>query len=202
MSLKTLKRVQPLHAERIPPDGDDGQPAVVIGQTQSGNTLYQRTLIRAAKQKAPVLGEDGRQVYAKHPTTGEPLYSKWRNQRHERLQFFTLESDGQGNLYIQEYQPPSQDELRDQKRKAKVAETQARLAEALVDNDVSPEAFVMALKGGELGEEDSTVNGRIVYPVRRGGGHWTLSDGSAFRGNEQAAKDAEAALQASVGIES
>lgn len=150
-----LAKIEAFHAAAIPPKGDDGKDALPIGNTPDGRLIYTRTIIRPAKNKAPQTDPlTGEQVWTKHPTTGEKLYARWRNVREERVQTFTLESDGRGNLYVQEYAPPSPEDLARQERERKIVEVQGQIAEALVDNDLSVDALIAALKPARKGKAD------------------------------------------------
>lgn len=143
----TLATIEPVHAPLVPPKGDDGKAAVPIGHTPDGRLIYTRTIIRPAKQKVPKLDPvTGEQEWARHPTTGEKLYSRWRTVREERTQTFTLESDGANNVYVQEYHPPTPEQIAKAERDRRIEENRARLDEMMADEDFSPEDLFKALK--------------------------------------------------------
>lgn len=146
----TLAKIEPVHAYPTPPKGDDGQPSKIVGHTSTGAAIYERTIIRPAKDKVPEVDpETGQQKWAKHPTTGEKLYSRWRAVRTERTQQFTLESDGRCNLYVQEYQPPSAEEVQAQKDAAAAETFQRDLAQAAVKEGLSVADLLAAIKGDD-----------------------------------------------------
>lgn len=189
-----LATISPIHAETVLPLGDDGKEAVQVGTVKGwgGKTvpLYERTIIRAAKEKAPEIDPvTGEQKWELHPTTAQPLYPRWKNRREERKQRFTLESDGHANLYIREYFPPTAEEIKRQETEAKAAAFKDDLARLAAERGIDAESLLARLMESQGAEEPGASYPQMVSP-----GRWVLSNGQKFQGKKAEAEAAEAAL--------
>lgn len=139
-------RVAPLHANLTPPAG-----AVPAGVTHTGKQLFK--LKRTMARSVPRLDEDGKQMFRVNPTTGEALpgMPKLRKPEiYEEEQLFYLESDGHNNVHKVMWTPPSEEELRRAQRRQQVASVKDQLAEILVDEGITPQDLVAAIRGGKV----------------------------------------------------
>lgn len=187
-----LAQIQPAHADMNKvPMGDDGKPSVAVMTLPNGKVVWKRKLIRAKHE--PELGADGKQVWALHPTTAQPLYKRYIRRRAERDQMFTMESDGHMNIYTQDYYPPSPEEQERAERALAMQQKQAAFFDALGRSNISPEGMdsLIAVLAGQGDEEVEAPE----FPKKAAGvGQWLLSDGSKFKGKKAEAEAAEAAI--------
>jgi hypothetical protein len=63
----------------------------------------------------PETGEE-RQVWRKHAVTGEPLVAKRRPVVYDETKIFYMESQGNGNVAMVPWKPPSPEELAGRRR--------------------------------------------------------------------------------------
>ncbi len=137
-------RVAPLHANLTPPTG-----AVPAGVTHTGKQLFKLT--RTMARSVPRLDEDGKQMFRVNPTTGEALpgMPKLRKPEiYEEEQLFYLESDGHNNVHKVFWTPPSEEDLRAAQRRQEIAGVKDQLAEMLVDEGITPQDLIAAIRGG------------------------------------------------------
>lgn len=140
-------RIRSVHANLTPPPG-----AVPAGVTRTGKQLY--ALKRKMARSVPRLDEKGQQMFRVNPTTGEALpgMPKLRKPEiYEEEQLFYLESDGHNNVHKVFWTPPSEEELRAAQRRQQVDSVKDQLAEMLVDEGISPQDLVAAIRGGTAG---------------------------------------------------
>lgn len=211
--MRTLAKVKPVHAELIPPQG-----ARATGVTPDGKQLY--TITRKRSRPVPrteiVPGLDGipieRQVWRKNQMTGEPLYPVNRPQVYEETILFYLESQGNNNVELHPYIPPSAEQLAREERARRVAEMREGLAEALVDAGLTPAELLARIKQPDSGsitvadlpvtltDETNTVTTAPVdlveYPVYMPPGRWQFSNGRILKCKKEEAVAIEAELQA------
>lgn len=205
-NVDSLPKIQPHATELIPPEG-----AKPVGVHTDGRVIYEMKipdLTKIAKNKVHVTDpETGEPLYKKHPNTGEKMYPIMRAVPHFRIQRFVLQRDGHGNVYKRENFEPTPEEISFLKKLQEKREFSERLADIAVERGISADELVLRM----LGASDTVQNkpGQVTvnvpeedleYPHYRGGGHWTLSDGSAFRGSRDAAMAAESTIMAQAAI--
>ncbi len=212
-----LEKIAPLHPDKVPPQG-----SVMAGTTPWGDQLYR--LRRARSKSVPAYDEDGKRMY-RRSLTGDKLYPMNRPELYEEELLFYLHSEGNGNVVMVPWSPPTQEQIDQKKRKETIKEMQEKLAEKLVDSGMSPDEAVARLVGGvpmteyvvddEPAVEETVAevvvekpkkkkakkappvdeSGRVVFPYMYGPGMWKLSDESTFRGKKADAIEAEKALK-------
>jgi hypothetical protein len=199
---KLISRLQKFSASNIaPPVGSK-----VAGITPDGKQLYELETqrVRAVPRIDPKTGE---RVFAKHPTTAEPLYGKNVPERYVQKRLFIMEDQGNGNAGPQAYHQPSPEELAKEQRSLKVKAMEGKLAEALVDLGVdsvedlarrltgangAPQTITAAPDATQSNDQDKQkVEITLGIPEHQGAGWWVLSNGEKFRGSEKAAEDRE-----------
>ena len=217
--MRRLTRIKPTHAELIPPLG-----AVAAGVTPDGKQLY--TLTRKRSRPIPrmeiVPGPDGvpieRQVWRKNQMTGEPLYAVFKREDFEETILFYLESQGNNNVEIHPYVPPSAEQLAREDRTRRIAEMREGLAEALVDAGLTPAELLARVAKPTvpavsaepstttfadvpitLTDETNTVTSApvdpTVYPLYMPPGRWKLSSGAIVKCKKDEAELMETELQ-------
>lgn len=201
-NVDSLPRIKPHATELIPPEG-----AKPVGVHSDGRVIYEMEipdLTRIAKNKVHVTDpETGEPLYKKHPNTGEKMYPILKSVPFFRKQRFVLNRDGHGNVYKHENFEPTPEEISHLAKLREKREFSERLADLAVERGISADELVLRM----LGVSDTVSNkpGEVTikvpeeeleYPHYRGGGHWTLSDGSSFRGSRDAAMAAESTLMA------
>lgn len=137
----TLQRLRPILVDLIPPDG-----ARMIGTTAQGLPIYQETIVRAGPVE-PMLDTEGKEVWVKHPTTGEPMYRRNTRKPVSRTRFIVPNQQGNGNLSWDEYNPPTATEIQAKERREKIEHMKDNLAAVLVDQDLTPERLAELVKG-------------------------------------------------------
>lgn len=149
-----LKKIEPLHAQLIPPQG--AEPAGVTDDGKHQLYKLKRKMARGVPRMDPATGE---RMWRKHGVTGEPLYPLSRPEIYEEELLFYLESDGQGNVVMVDYSFPTPEELAERERRKQVDRMVPALAEALVDEGVTPENVIDALRGifAPRGDEPGVV---------------------------------------------
>jgi hypothetical protein len=181
--MQTLRKIQPLHANLTPPAG-----SVPIMVTPTGKQVYRLT--RQRSRAVPVY-ENGERAY-KRNANGDRYVALNTMELYEETLTFYLESDGNNNIQMVPWSPPTEAELAEAERQRKIAEMGGgRLGEALVDANLTPEQVLAA-----LAERPAAPQPQVEYPVHKGFGKWTLSNGSEFAGTKEDAHAAEAALHA------
>jgi len=196
----TFSRIQKINPELIPPAG-----SVPFGVTPSGRQLYRLATprSRAVPDIDPVTGQ---QRWRKNQMTGEPLYALNRPQSYEQVRIFYLESQGNGNVVLIPWAPPSAEELARAQKAQRVAEMQEKLAEALVDSGMEPVDLLASLKAKpsvttsatqsvNVEVPAATVTG-VTYPEMYAPGRWRLSNGTTMQGKRTDATEAEERVQA------
>lgn len=200
MGRGALRKIKPMFVEEIAPE-----EAEVIGRTPQGKLIFRRKRVRGRNVPLEV---DGQRVWETHPTTAKPLYPRNRLVRYEEEHTFTLQQDGQFNLYMEDYRPPSAEELEAERKKLAAAKLLPSLAEALVEEGIDVNDFMAFLKGkraeeaaevetDEPGPNPSpkpTGEDQVTYPAPAGVGRWKLSNGETIQGKKEDALKAEAAL--------
>lgn len=199
MSVNTLSQSPRIHPELKPPEG-----AVPAGVTHDGkHNLYKRTRPMVV-DKVPLLDEDGKRVTRKNRLTGEDIILRNKPVVEEVTDMFYLVDQGNGQIEMMPYTPPTPEELAAKAREEKIDQTSRQLSEALVDQDVDVADLIGAIKGRKAppeAEKDAS-EGEKSYPDMYGPGLWHLSaeheaacqagHEKGFRGNgEEAAAEAE-----------
>lgn len=177
--------ITPVHAEKIAPEG-----AEPWGVTPDGRQILR--LVTRRTHSVPRIGSDGKQEWALHPTTAQPIYPLRRHEPYDHVEIFTMESDGHCNVYKEPYTPPTAEQIAAESRQKKVAELMPALAGALVDAGLTPDQLVARLSGAQAVEAPEEA----AYPIWKGASNWQLSNGETVRGNREKATEAEAALHA------
>lgn len=166
----------------------------LVGHTPKGQPIYERTIDKG--KSVPRLDEEGNQIWTKHQTTGEPLVPMRMVVSNPQVERFVPVDGGNGTVYREPWTPESEESIRRKERERKMAEVQRQLAEGLVENDISVDALLSVLKGGDPTEVESDDDGDTPeYPVNHAPGRWTLSDGTKMKGTKDDALAAEAALK-------
>lgn len=227
MSSAATQKLEPLIVEVKPPVGMRMErdpksnrvsfhevPTTVHGTTPDGRTIYQQTIVRASEPEAVIDKETGEQAWAKHPTTGEPLYPKWKKKPEQRTRFIVPNNQGNGNLSWEEWSPASEAELANAERRRKGEAMRDVFVDALVEADISPDQLPSVLR--RLAEQRDEVVPEMTgsadataptdtepaaageFPKQAGAGRWKLSNGSFVNGKKVAAIAAEAALKAAL----
>lgn len=174
MSSRPLK-IRPLNVDvsaSLPPGAE------LAGHTKQGLPIYriQRVL---AKNEARI-DEDGEIVFAKHPTTGEPLYQKRQLVPQGKPGpdgkptwyvdvYVVPNQQGNGNLSWDDYTPPSAAEIAAAARERKIEEMLPELAGALIDSGLTPAQLAAALAGAPAAAPAAEV-AEIPPPAREGTG--------------------------------
>lgn len=140
--MQNLQQLPGVYAEPIPPEGSR-----VVGQLPSGQILFEREVVEHIGKEQVVI--NGVEQWKKHPTTGEPITPVMKNRFQTRTQRFVLHRGRNACNTIVEVVPPSPEETAHMERLRAINETKERLAEALVDNGVSIDALIGALKADD-----------------------------------------------------
>lgn len=193
--MKTLAKIKKFHPELIPPTG-----SVAYGVTPDGKQLYRLVRQRSTKRRKMEIGPDGREreVWRKNQMTGEPLYPVNEPVPYEEELIFYLESEGNGQVNMVKYTPPSPEELARAQKAQRVQDMQEQLAEALVDADITPSSLLDMLRGRKAAPAPKPAEPVVEYPVHLGGPRWQLSNGSVVSGKKVDAQRQEAELQAAI----
>jgi hypothetical protein len=202
---KVLTKIKPLHPQLIPPNG-----AEVFGVTPDGKQLY-RLVHPMARSVPDIDPETGEQAWRRHGVTNEPLVAKRKPEIYENVRVFYLESEGNGNVRMIPWAPPSPKELADAARRLRLVEVQEELVEGLVDSGISPAQLLQAAKdviGAERGlpeAQPATTSPTIdpgeppqppgKWPKNVAPKLWQLSDGTKFKGFKVEAVKAQAQLE-------
>ena len=196
----TLTKIEPLHAPLKPPRGSRQ-----AGQTPDGRQIWERDVPRS-RAVPDIDPATGHQKYRRAATTGEPLYGINKPERYTQHQVFTLESQGNNNVEMIPYCPPTPEELAADDRARKIAAMQPVLAATLVDAGLTPEDLVARLSQAVAPSPVAVVEPEQVvvsvsdqappaevFPQDKGGAVWLLSDGNKVRG-EVKAREAQDAI--------
>lgn len=203
----TLKRVEPLHAPIVPPQG-----AVAAGITPDGRQLYtlKRPRSRSVPRKDPNTGQE---MWRKHQTTGEPMYQLRRPEHYEETLLFTIESEGNGNNRMTPFRWPTDEEKAEVARKVAIEQMQGGLAAALVDRGFTPEKLLDAIAAldrpvvgtpvpvsaavqtvATVSEVPAELEAPVLYPAKDPNSNWwTLSNKQRVQG-EKLARESEARI--------
>ena len=200
----TFTRMQKINPELIPPAN-----AVAFGITPSGKQLY-RLVTPRTKAVPDVDPETGEQRWRKNQMTGEPLYPLNKPESYEQVRTFYLESQGNGNVQLVDWSPPSEEQLARAQKALRAAEMREALLEALVESGIEPSALVANLKAKPTPNEspaspvDPTAMGSTQTGPREpqmfAPGRWRLSNGEVVKGTRTDAIGAEEAVQAAVKV--
>lgn len=181
-----LTKIQPLHADLVPPAN-----AVPAGITPDHKQLWKltRKMARAVPRTDPDTGE---RTMRRHPINGEALYGLNKPEIYDQELVFYLESDGQGNVYMVEYRPPTPEQLAEQARQEQIAAMQGQLAEVFVDEGISPADLVKAIRDGRAAVGVPEVKrGKSRKPQTDGG---AAGDGAQEDGDEAPSTPAPSAV--------
>lgn len=206
--MQTLRQIKPLHPPLTPPEG-----AVAAGVTPFGAQLYRLTRRRA--RAVPDLDEKGEQKWRINRVTGEAAYRLYKPEVYDEHLLFYLHSQGNGNVSMVEWTPPTPEELAAQERERQIKQMMPAVAAAFVDKGITPEQLADWVRGGmpepavaeaEVTEPPKRSHRKgaarpaevVHYPLALGPDRWLLSDGSAFSGDLGDAEAAEAEAQAVV----
>lgn len=176
--------------ENKPPTG-----SVPAGMTPDGKQLYRLTRERSRPRpkfiEDPITGVKRRE-FAKNPMTGEPLYGKNEPEFYTETILFFLEDQGNGNVSIVPYTPPTQEQLDKVARDHKVKRIQGELAEKLVARNIDIDALLDALSKAPAAGPVAPVAAvaaagtppaplTIPEPKALGSGWYQLSNGDKVR---------------------
>ena len=194
---RTLAKIKKLNPELKPPTG-----SVVFGVTSDGKQLYR--LVQKRSRAVPLIDtKTGEQRFRKNQMTGEPMYGLNKPELYEHERIFYLESEGNGNINIVDYQAPTAEELAKTARRQRVEDMRERLAEALVDADVDPRDLVASLQQGtapvQKMKPSPAVTANVTtepasFPLMYAPGRWRLSNGTVMQGKKTDAEEAESAI--------
>lgn len=181
--------------------------AVAFGVTPDGKQLFKRTL-RRAKGVPKIDPKTGEQEWAKNPQNGEPLYKKNRPEIYTDDRIFYMEDQGNGNVAMVQWVPPSQKEVEEAEFRGKVTAMKDQLAETLVRRGVSVDDLLNSLVNGtplqaaalpiqssepqgeaEIVPEQAEI--KLGVAEHLGAGWWMLSNGTKFRGSKEDAEEQE-----------
>jgi len=117
--------------------------------------------------------------------TGEPLLPQNRPELYEQVRVFYLESQGNGNVGLVDYTPPTEAELAEADRQRRIEAVRDEFAAQVVDQGLSVAEILNRIKGDpvvvpEL-EEDVPEPDEPAFPRDLGGGWWRLSDGTKIQ---------------------
>ena len=170
MARQVLQKIKPFH----PPEAfKPPKAAEAAGVTPDGKQLFRRTVqcVRAvpryattpeavkrlaeleaqgasATEIAQTMNREGLRQYRKNQMTGELAYPLNRAEQYMEERTFYVESQGNGNNTLVSYSPPTPEQLAAEGRRRKVAALGGgRLAEVLVDQDITPEELAAVIKG-------------------------------------------------------
>lgn len=190
-----LRKLQPQHADLTQAIPSGARP---IGLTPDGT----RQLFRLRRERSrpvpdidPATGEVKKQ---KHAITGQPLYSIYKHEHYVETIDFYLESEGNFNVRMIPWLPPSPEEVATAERERRLREARAALDEALADAEIDPKALIAFLRRARPDEAEELAPANedgetadLAYPVHLGFGNWQLSDGSMVKGKKDKAIEAE-----------
>lgn len=201
---QTLSRIQPLHAELKPPRG-----AEPTGQVAHGQYPLYRMTRKMVVDKEVLRDDDGNEMWKTNPQ-GEKLYRMYRPIIGEEELLFYLQSDGQGNVVMVDYTPPTAEQIAAEQREQNVERAQRELAEALVDEGMTASELIAAIRG-PVPTPDADDEGAVPppdaeeepeereYPYNYGVGLWYLSeaheaaceagDAKGFKGSREEAEE-------------
>jgi len=191
-----VKKPFKIRSELIPPRG-----AKAVGTHTDGRVIYEMKdrLDPRATKKTPLLDPTtGDPMWKKNPATGEPMYPLLRAIAVRRDYRFVLERTGRGGVSLQENFEPSKKEVASMRAAREREVFGVDLAHEAVSRGLSAADMLDMLSGGKKIPSPNQPPPDVQYPWDRKGGHWTLSDGSKFRGSRAAAEDAEALIDPSV----
>jgi hypothetical protein len=194
MPIGTLRKIQPLHPQLIPPG--EAKPAGITDDGQHQLYRMSRRMARAV----PMLDKDGEREWKINRMTGERVLPRNKPEIYVENLLFFLESQGNGNVEMRQYVPMSDEEKRRRERAIQVEEQTPALIAALLDAGVTAETVKQWAQGGNAptaetpapparpdadepveGEDGETelepeVNAEgKPYPVMYGPGMWYLS---------------------------
>lgn len=207
--MSVLQKIKKLNVELLAPEG-----AVFVGNNDAGMPVYKRTIVRAGPHEA-MKDDKGNEVWVKHPTTGEPLYRRWRRKRMEITHFIIPNQQGNGNLSWDIYQPPTAEELSRMAQDREIEKLKDALPRLMVEKGITVESFLTALEAAsgraseapipepaavpEIPEMPNDEAASAIQPI--GGGYYLLSDGKTKVQGREKAIAAEAELRNPVGAE-
>lgn len=146
--MQALQQLPGVYAEVVPPEG-----ARRTGQMDAhGRDIYERELREPIRKVHVEI--NGVLQYKKHPTTGEPITPVLKNVWETRTQRFVIIRGRNGCNGILEVVEESAEERAHVERLKKIADVKEQIAEALVDNDLSVDALIAALKPARKGKAD------------------------------------------------
>ena len=177
MAANDMQKIKPLHPQLVPPEGSEPH-----GVTPDGRQVYK--LVTARSRSVLDKDDEGNQKYRKNQQTGEPMYRMRKPQFYEKTEIFTLESGGNGNVMKMKYAPPTDAELAAAERERKIVAMRDGLAEAFVDQGLSPAEAVAKLTGAK-------PEPGVEYPLHLNGARWQLSNGAIVTGKRGDAEAAE-----------
>ena len=202
----TLAQIKPIHPELIPPTG-----AEPWGRTLDNKQLYR--LVRRRSRAVPNIDKvTGEQRWRKNQMTGEPLYPLNRPEVYDEEFIFFLESQGNGNVSIVKYTPPSEEEMARARRAERLAQVKDAFFDKLLDMGLEPAEMFERLLGAEkpavavpaprvpefvpAAMETSPSSVTLAdFPKPIGGGWWILSSGAKVQGKKEDVEEQEKAAQ-------
>jgi hypothetical protein len=226
----TLQQIKPLHPDLIPPTGAKPNGMVTLtGQVvytlvrkmarsvpkldtkaegYSEAEAHRQHLLKtqgaeAAKEYFDTVIVPQFQEYRKNQMTGEKMHPIRRAELYDDKRMFYLESQGNGNVSVIDWAPPSAEQVADAERRQKIAEMKDALAERLVERGFSVDDVIDRLLGLPPAKEEVGSGSVVVqpqaadtdYPVQVGESTWKLSSGAQFQGAKEEAVAAEEAVR-------
>lgn len=182
----------------VPPTG-----SVIVGQHTDGRPIYEIE-IREPVGSEPAI-RDGKEVWIRHPQTGEPIRQVFRTKYRARRRRFIIETLPNGTAFPNYHFEASPEEKARIDRQKKAQALQAAFFERAAQRGISdPDALLSALfrEGDEQAPPPDGVpavatdedGNEFAYPRMVGPGLWELSNGDRMRGKKVDALEAEAAL--------
>lgn len=176
MARRTLQKIKPFHPQEAfqPPDG-----AVAAGVTPDGKQLYRwsrkrsravplyvrtpeaearEVELRAQGKSTVEIGQimtnEGFRQYQLNQMTGKLAYPLNRPEAYVEDKLFFIESQGNGNNALIEYNPPTPKQIEAQYRQEQVRQMGGgRLGELLVEEGLTPEDLIAAIRQQRLGQQ-------------------------------------------------
>lgn len=170
----TLKRIKPLHPNLVPPKGSEP-----VGTTDDNkNQLYSYSRKRSrniplyscneCSNEYGVSGEDehahtspccdarGNRVWKTNRMTGEQVLKKNTYEIYEEHLLFYLESEGNGNVRMIQYEPMTEEERREREKQLMVEHEGPALIAAMLESGLTPGKIrEWAQQGGDSAEASS-----------------------------------------------
>lgn len=138
----TLSPIEKIEVAEKPPKGSRQ-----VGVSPAGKIVWELEEIRG-RNEPDIDPETGKQRYEVHPLNLRPLYPRRRLYPQPRKRVFTLEQDGQGNLYMQDFRFPTPEELEEKRIADESARLLPTLARMLISQGFTADTLAARLAQG------------------------------------------------------